>query len=84
MPYVFDVKNEAICHTVVPSLGHMVVGALYSWKRRLASSRKLRFLETTRASIPHLFFRHPSPSKKSKVRGLVGTLTPGVLNHVRQ
>ena len=25
VPYVFDVGNEAICHTIVPSLGHMVV-----------------------------------------------------------
>ena len=84
VPHVFDVGNEAICHTIFLSLGHMVVSAFGSWKRRLASRRKLRFLETTRASIPHLFFRHPSPSKRSKVRGLVGTLTPGVLNHVRQ
>ena len=53
VPYVFDVGNEAICHTIVLSLSHMVVSALGSWKRRLASSRKLRFLETTRASIPH-------------------------------
>ena len=84
VPHDFDVGNEAICHTIVLSLGHMVVSAFGSWKRRLASRRKLGFLETTRASIPHLFFRHPSPSKRSKVRGLVGTLTPGVLNHVRQ
>ena len=84
VPYVFDVGNEAICYTIVPSLDHMDVSAFGSWKRRLASSRKLRFLETTRASIPHLLFRHPRPSKKSKVRGLVGTLTPAVLNHVRQ
>ena len=84
VPYVLDVRNEAICNTIVLSLDHMVVSAFGSRKRRLASSRKLRFLETTGASIPHLFFRHRSPSKKSKVRGFVGTLTPGVLNHVRQ
>ena len=83
VPYDFDVGNEAICHTIVPSLGHIIVSAFRSWKRRLASSRKLRFLETTRASIPHFFFRHPSSAKRSKVRGLVGTLKPGVLNHVQ-
>ena len=82
--YVFDVGNKAICHTIVPRLGHMVVRAFGSWKQRLASSRKVRFLETTRASISRMFLCHTSPSKKSEVRRLVGTLTPGVLNHVRQ
>ena len=68
VPYVFDLPNEAICHTIVNTHGHMVRSAFGSWKWRLASNKKVRLLRTTRASIVHLFLHHPSRSKKSKVR----------------